>query len=99
MQCSLEYLEDSKHKHNLLTLDFKLSNIDFDDSSDKTGKFPDYPDDDEGGSAAIFKMKDPAEVRLLLNLYKYCQNSLIIWQNCLDWFFKSLGFPYGQRCR
>ena len=29
---------------------------------DKTGKFPDYPDDDEGGSAAIFKEKDPAEV-------------------------------------
>lgn len=29
---------------------------------DKTGKFPDYPDDDEGGSAAIFKEKDPLEV-------------------------------------
>lgn len=31
---------------------------------DKTGKFPDYPDDDEGGSAAIFKEKDPLEVIL-----------------------------------
>ena len=36
---------------------------------DKTGKFPDYPDDDEGGSAAIFKEKDPLEVTL--NFYKY----------------------------
>ena len=32
---------------------------------DKSGKFPDYPDDDEGGSAAIFKEKDPAEVRVI----------------------------------
>ena len=32
---------------------------------DKTGKFPDYPDDDEGGSAAIFKEKDPLEVILI----------------------------------
>ena len=32
---------------------------------DKSGKFPDYPDDDEGGSAAIFKEKDPAEVGVL----------------------------------
>ncbi len=31
-------------------------------SSDATGKFPEYPGDDEGGSAAIFKEKDPAEV-------------------------------------
>lgn len=31
---------------------------------DKTGKFPDYPDDNEGGSAAIFKEKDPLEVIL-----------------------------------
>ena len=30
--------------------------------SDATGKFPDYPADDEGGSAAIFKERDPAEV-------------------------------------
>ena len=29
---------------------------------DATGKFPDFPGDDEGGSAAIFKEKDPAEV-------------------------------------
>lgn len=33
---------------------------------DKTGKFPDYPDDDEGGSAAIFKEKDPLEVILFV---------------------------------
>ena len=33
-------------------------------SRDKTGKFPDYPDDSEGGSAAIFKEKDPLEVIL-----------------------------------
>ena len=29
---------------------------------DTTGKFPEYPDDDDGGSAAIFKQKDPAEL-------------------------------------
>lgn len=29
---------------------------------DAAGKFPEYPDDDDGGSAAIFKQKDPAEV-------------------------------------
>lgn len=29
---------------------------------DATGKFPDYPDDEEGGSAAIFKEKDPIEL-------------------------------------
>ena len=29
---------------------------------DATGKFPDYPSEEEGGSAAIFKEKDPAEV-------------------------------------
>ena len=29
---------------------------------DATGKFPEYPDEDEGGSAAIFKEKDPAEM-------------------------------------
>merc|ERR1712176_941299 len=29
---------------------------------DATGKFPDYPTEEEGGSAAIFKEKDPAEV-------------------------------------
>merc|ERR1712048_1286736 len=29
---------------------------------DQTGKFPDYPADDEGGSASIFKEKDPAEI-------------------------------------
>ena len=29
---------------------------------DATGKFPDYPADDEGGSAAIFMEKDPAEI-------------------------------------
>lgn len=29
---------------------------------DATGKFPEYPADDEGGSAAIFKEKDPAEL-------------------------------------
>ena len=40
---------------------------------DKTGKFPDYPDDDEGGSAAIFKEKDPGEVSALLNCFSVRQ--------------------------
>lgn len=29
---------------------------------DATGKFPDYPDEDDGGSASIFKERDPAEL-------------------------------------
>ena len=29
---------------------------------DASGKFPEYPNEDEGGSAAIFKEKDPAEI-------------------------------------
>ena len=31
-------------------------------SRDTAGKFPEYPDEDDGGSAAIFKQKDPAEL-------------------------------------
>ena len=27
-----------------------------------TGKFPEYPDEDDGGSALLFKEKDPAEL-------------------------------------
>ena len=52
---------------------------------DATGKFPEYPGEDDGGSAAIFKEKDPAEVeaelrdkvspRQLVELY-YCNNCL-----------------------
>ena len=29
---------------------------------DATGKFPEFPDEDDGGSAAIFKEKDPEEL-------------------------------------
>ena len=29
---------------------------------DITGKFPEYPDEDDGGSAKIFELKDPAEL-------------------------------------
>ena len=35
---------------------------------DASGKFPEYPTEDEGGSNAIFKPKDPAEV----NIYMIC---------------------------
>ncbi|TPP62124.1 IQ and AAA domain-containing protein 1 [Fasciola gigantica] len=31
---------------------------------DATGRFPDYPEEDEGGSAAIFKQKTPEELEL-----------------------------------
>merc|ERR1711974_435244 len=34
---------------------------------DATGKFPEYPDADDGGSAMIFKEKDPAELEKELN--------------------------------
>ena len=34
---------------------------------DATGKFPDFPDEDEGGSAAIFKQKTLEEVEAELN--------------------------------
>lgn len=30
---------------------------------DAIGRFPDYPTEEEGGSVAIFKEKDPAEVQ------------------------------------
>ena len=29
---------------------------------DMTGKFPEYPDEDDGGSSLLFKEKDPAEL-------------------------------------
>ena len=32
--------------------------------SDKTGKFPEYPSDEEGGSAMLFKEKTPEEVEI-----------------------------------
>ena len=32
---------------------------------DKTGKFPEYPSDDEGGSALLFKEKTPEEVEIM----------------------------------
>merc|ERR1739848_621570 len=34
----------------------------FIESRDATGKFPEFPTEDEGGSAAIFRVKDPAEL-------------------------------------
>ena len=32
------------------------------DCRDMSGKFPEYPDEDEGGSALLFKDRDPAEL-------------------------------------
>lgn len=32
-------------------------------NSDATGSFPDYPDEEEGGSALIFAEKDPQQVK------------------------------------
>merc|ERR1712147_454673 len=34
----------------------------FIESRDATGKFPEYPTEEEGGSALIFREKDPAEL-------------------------------------
>merc|ERR1712147_438426 len=34
----------------------------FIESRDATGKFPEFPTEDEGGSAQIFRFKDPAEL-------------------------------------
>ncbi len=39
---------------------------------DATGKFPDYPGEDEGGSGAIFKEKDPADVEAELRSKVSC---------------------------
>ena len=33
-------------------------------SRDKTGKFPEYPSEEEGGSSLLFKEKTPEEARL-----------------------------------
>lgn len=35
--------------------------------SDKTGKFPEYPSDDDGGSAMLFKEKTPEEVKIYIS--------------------------------
>lgn len=35
-------------------------------NSDATGSFPDYPDEEEGGSALIFSEKDPQQVNYTL---------------------------------
>ena len=40
---------------------------------DATGKFPEFPDEDDGGSAAIFKEKDPDE------LEKELKEKVSIW--------------------
>ena len=34
----------------------------FIETRDATGKFPEFPEEDEGGSTLIFKEKDPAEL-------------------------------------
>ena len=41
--------------------------------SDATGKFPDYPDEEDGGSALLFKEKTPEEVCLVffLTIFKF----------------------------
>ena len=39
-----------------------FNNFDFLFHRDSTGKFPDFPDEDEGGSAIIFKQKSPDEL-------------------------------------
>ncbi len=44
--------------------------------SDASGKFPEYPTEDEGGSAAIFKEKDPAEVEAELRAKVCSTNNL-----------------------
>jgi len=38
---------------------------------DATGKFPDYPAEDEGGSGAIFKERDPADVEAEIKAKAY----------------------------
>ena len=42
---------------------------------DATGKFPEYPTEEEGGSAAIFTQKDPAQVEEELKK-KVCDRTL-----------------------
>jgi hypothetical protein len=41
---------------------------------DATGKFPDYPDEEEGGSEAIFKKREEL---------KADDNEVILWQVCI----------------
>ena len=43
---------------------------------DASGKFPDYPAEEEGGSGAIFKEKDPAEIEAELKA-KVCEQTLL----------------------
>ena len=41
---------------------------------DATGKFPEYPEEEDGGSAMIFQVKDPAELEAELKA-KVCHFS------------------------
>lgn len=52
--CSV-WLQNSEKKQLSHTFIFSIFR-------DATGKFPEYPDEDDGGSAAIFKQKTPEEV-------------------------------------
>ena len=60
--------------------------------SDATGKFPEYPEEDEGGSGLIFKEKDPAELaaelqeKVKLECYKIFDqtNTLILERKKTD---------------
>jgi len=59
---------------------------------DATGKFPDFPDEDEGGSSAIFKEKTLEEVEAELNnkvthLYTVRKTNYVVFKlKCLNFF-------------
>ena len=50
-------------------------------SRDATGKFPDYPDEEEGGSAAIFKKREEPKV-----LFWYCHAAIHFIHPCVTPF-------------
>lgn len=42
---------------------------------DATGKFPDFPDKEEGGSAAIFKKREEVDPSTSKEVYAFCSKS------------------------
>ena len=67
-------LNKKKKKYKTIILTKKCIN------RDVTGKFPDFPDEDEGGSTLIFKNKSVAELEdELADMVKY-----ILLENCIS---------------
>ena len=67
---------------------------------DATGKFPEYPDVDEGGSLAIFKQRVEGDVRRACkDICAYCVASILYVRrfHLCEFHLPSLSLSVGQR--